>query len=118
MRAFDLVVAPSLTEGQGLVALEAFRAGVPVVASDIPAFRQFVSEHETGWLFASGDAEALAHAIDRSLVVSLHDRTRITTAARVQFLTHYTVDAMVARHDALYAAELAKYVEVGFLQAR
>ena len=38
----DVLVLPSQTEGQGLVVLEAFRAGVPVVVSNIPALADLV----------------------------------------------------------------------------
>jgi glycosyltransferase involved in cell wall biosynthesis len=102
MPAFDLLVVPSLSEGQGLVVLEAFRAGVPVVASDIPALRSLVTDGATGWLFPSGDVGALARAINRALAASLPERARITAAARARFLAEYTVELMVARHEVLY----------------
>jgi L-malate glycosyltransferase len=106
VRAFDMLVVPSLSEGQGLVVLEAFRAGVPVVASDIPALRSLVTDGETGWSFVSADADALARAIDRVLASTPSERSRITAAARGRFLAHYTIDAMVSRHEMLYRAEL------------
>ena len=41
------VVVPSLHEGFGLPVLEAMQLGVPVVASDIPAFREIAGGHAT-----------------------------------------------------------------------
>jgi len=40
-RSGDLVVVPSSREGDGLVALEAISLSLPVLMSDIPAFRRF-----------------------------------------------------------------------------
>lgn len=56
---------PSLVEGFGLPLLQAMSAGVPVVASDIPVFREvaegaalFVTTHDTrAWIEAIGALE-------------------------------------------------------------
>lgn len=52
---------PSKYEGFGLPVLEAMSAGVPVVASDIPAIREVAGDAAT--LVPTGDAERLASAI-------------------------------------------------------
>ena len=102
MGLFDLLVLPSLTEGQGLVVLEAFRSGTPVVASDIAALRQLVTDGETGWLFEVDQADALANTLSRAIDVAAGERERIVQAARRRFLADYTLDIMVARHETLY----------------
>jgi glycosyltransferase involved in cell wall biosynthesis len=104
MPLFDLLVVPSRTEGQGLVVLEAFRANVPVLASDIPAFRSLVAHNRTGWRFALEEPQALAEAIQRSLLVSPDERARITAAARRTFQQSFTADVMVEQHERLYAS--------------
>jgi glycosyltransferase involved in cell wall biosynthesis len=100
--SFDLLVQPSRSEGQGLVVLEAFRAGVPVVASDIPPLAQVVAHGSNGFLFQPDDAEALAAAIRDVLALSTAGREVIVTRARETFLRDYTLDRMIARHDSLY----------------
>ncbi len=102
MPAFDLLAIPSFTEGQGLAALEAFRAGVPVIASDIPALREVVTEGESGWLFDPNDADDMAAAIECALDASTRQRAHVVETARRRFLEHYTLDVMTARHDDLY----------------
>jgi L-malate glycosyltransferase len=102
MSAFDALVVPSFSEGQGLVVLEAFRAGVPVVASAIPSLRQLVIPGHTGWLFDPRDARGLATSIESVLNLSPAERARVTGSARTSFLAGYTVEQMVQRHHRLY----------------
>ncbi|MHB1418806.1 MAG: glycosyltransferase [Bacillota bacterium] len=61
--AADLLVAPSLREGFGLVALEAMATGVPVVASRVGGLPEFVREGENGLLANPGDSTDLAAKI-------------------------------------------------------
>jgi glycosyltransferase involved in cell wall biosynthesis len=53
---------PSIHEGFGLPVLEAMAAGVPVVASDIPAIREVAGDAAV--LAAPGDADAWAEALE------------------------------------------------------
>jgi glycosyltransferase involved in cell wall biosynthesis len=54
------VIAASLGEGFGLPLVEAARHGVPVIARDIPVFREVAGE---GAVYFSGDAPELAAAV-------------------------------------------------------
>lgn len=60
---YDVLVVPSRREAFGLVGLEAYEAGIPVVASCIPGLSEVVRDRETGLMFPPGDAEALAQCI-------------------------------------------------------
>jgi glycosyltransferase involved in cell wall biosynthesis len=59
------VVLPSLKEGWGITNLEAAGCGTPALAADNSALRESVRDGETGFLFPTGDARALAAAMDR-----------------------------------------------------
>jgi glycosyltransferase-like protein len=61
-RAADVFAFPSVKEGFGLAALEALACDLPVVASDLAAFRGFLDER-CARIVAVGDATALAHAL-------------------------------------------------------
>lgn len=67
MAAADVVVAPSLYEPFGLVALEAATAGAPLVVSDTGGLREFVQHGVSGLRTAPGDPAALAGAVSTLL---------------------------------------------------
>jgi len=62
---YDILVIPSRSESFGLVALEAYDASVPVIASDVPGLRKTVLDGKTGLLFESGSSTSLAAAVER-----------------------------------------------------
>ena len=64
-RAADAFAFPSVKEGFGLVVLEALAAGLPVVASDIPVFAEYLRDGESALLVPPGDPGALAEALRR-----------------------------------------------------
>lgn len=61
----DALVLSSLAEGRPNVVLEAFAAGRPVVASDIPGVRELVGTDQRGLLFPPGESTALAACLAR-----------------------------------------------------
>lgn len=67
----DLVVLPSRKEGLPRVLMEAMALGRPCVASDIPGNRELLRPSPrsapAGILFPAGNAETLAHALQRIL---------------------------------------------------
>jgi glycosyltransferase involved in cell wall biosynthesis len=71
-QAFDLFVCPSRREPLPLVMLEAFDAGLPVVASTADGCRELIDEYG-GDLFPIGDVAALAEIL-RSHVASPRPR--------------------------------------------
>jgi phosphatidylinositol alpha-mannosyltransferase len=78
LRRADLVCAPSLHgESFGMVLTEAFAAGAPVVASDIPGYRDVLRDGRDGLLVPAGDALALAEALRR---LALDERLRAEMA--------------------------------------
>jgi glycosyltransferase involved in cell wall biosynthesis len=63
-QAFDLFVCPSRREPLPLVMLEAYDAGLPMIASTADGCRELVEEYD-GDLFPIGDAAALASLLRR-----------------------------------------------------
>jgi phosphatidylinositol alpha-mannosyltransferase len=84
LAAADVLCAPSLHgESFGMVLTEALAASTPVIASDIPGYRDVVRDGIDGVLTPPGDALALAEAL-RSLALDPAARARLSGAARVR----------------------------------
>jgi glycosyltransferase involved in cell wall biosynthesis len=75
---FDLFVLPSYTEGMPNVVLEAFAAGVPVVATAVGGTPEIVEDGVSGYLVPSGDDETMAERI----VEALHDADELPDMGR------------------------------------
>ena len=91
------VLASTRTEGVPQSLLQAFAAGVPVVASDIGGMPEVVAEGVTGLLAASGSAAALAAGIERVLADPPGAMRRAETAARALVEARFSHAASVAR---------------------
>ena len=99
--AFDAFVLCSRAEGLGSIILDAFAAGVPVVATAVGGIPELVSDEATGLLIQVGDAAGLASALERLLSDSAL-RSRLTSAARALVEREFTVQRMAQRYVTLY----------------
>ena len=103
--AADAFVFPSVKEGWGLAVLEALAAGLPVIATDIPVFREFLTPGVDALLVNPGDAGALAGAMERTLT---DGRLRgLLAAAGPETARRFTWDACADQHIRIYQ-ELAQ----------
>jgi phosphatidyl-myo-inositol alpha-mannosyltransferase len=82
LRHAEVLCAPSLRgESFGMVLTEAFAASTPVVASDIPGYRDVARDGLDSLLVPPGDALALAEAL-RALALDPARRASMASAAR------------------------------------
>jgi phosphatidyl-myo-inositol alpha-mannosyltransferase len=107
LAAAKLLVAPSLgNESFGMTITRAFACATPVVASDIPGYREVVTE-STGALVPPGDSEALAETI-ATLLESETARAERGRAARERAESEYAWPLLARRLADCYAAVLAR----------
>ena len=102
----DVLAVPSRREGQGIAALEAMAAGVPLVASRVGGLAGMLTDGETGLLVPPDDPEALAAALSR-LQNDSPLRERLTVAGRALVRERYDVRQMARAVERTYAAVLA-----------
>jgi glycosyltransferase involved in cell wall biosynthesis len=96
------LVFPSITyESFGLVALEAFASGTPVIASRINAIPDLVEEGETGLLFTPGDAADLADKM-RWALLNPGQMAAMGRVARVRYEARYTAERNYEQLVAIY----------------
>jgi glycosyltransferase involved in cell wall biosynthesis/O-antigen ligase len=81
VRAAELLVLSSRSEGFGMVLAEAMALGTPVLSADCPTGpRDLLDAGAAGVLVAPGDPDAMADGIER-LLTDTELRRRVTTAA-------------------------------------
>ena len=97
----DVFVSPAVgQESFGIVLVEAMAAGVPVVATDIPGYREVVRGGVEGLLVPPGDAGALAEALGRVLDdPELSSRLGTAGAERARA---FSWDAVLPRIEEVY----------------
>jgi glycosyltransferase involved in cell wall biosynthesis len=66
-RAVDAYVSCAKSDGSSISLLEAMSTGLPVIVTDIPSNREWVSEPENGYLAPAGSPQGVA---DRMLQVA------------------------------------------------
>ncbi len=101
MTGLDVLLAPSLWEGFGLVFLEAMALGLPIISTRVSAVPEVVADGETGWLVPPGDAGAIAGAL-RDALQDPAERQARGAAGRHRLDTQFTVEQMVERTLAVY----------------
>ncbi len=101
LRSVDVLVNASTAEPFGLSVLEAQACGVPVIGTASGGIPEFVSDGETGLLFAPGRPDALAAGLNRLFGTS-GLRDRLTEAARDDVVARHTVAARAETVAALY----------------
>ena len=87
LRALDVLVNASVAEPFGMSVLEAQACGVAVVGTRAGGIPDFVTDGDNGLLVSSGDADALAKALD-ALVTDADLRSRVATRARASAEGH------------------------------
>ena len=99
--AADALAFPSLKEGWGLAVLEGLAAGLPVVATDLPVFREYLTPGQSALLVPPEDAAALA----RAMLVLVEDRTMAAhlAAHAPAIVSRFSWKATALRHRAIYA---------------
>jgi len=101
MRGAELFVMPSRVEPFGIVALEAWRAGVPAVVTSRGGAGEFVLSRQRGLVVDPERTDDLAEAI-RSLLADPALRLRLQHEASLA-LPDFTWDRLSEQYEAVYA---------------
>src|SRR3990172_2160141 len=94
--ACDVFAMPSRVESFGIVYLEAWAAGKPVIGADIGSSRSIIANGEDGYLVGFGDAETIANRII-FLLEKPSVRHEMGGRGRKKVLKRYTWDYIVDR---------------------
>jgi len=108
LKAFDIFVFPSLTEGLPLVVIEAMATGLPIVASHVGGIPELVVNGETGFLVSPASKEEIKEAIIK-LLNNPELRKEMGQIARKRFETHFSLPQMVQKYIEVYEEVVRKF---------
>ena len=100
INSFDFCVLPSVFEGFGLVAIEAFMNSKTLVATDIPGLNEVVT-NKNGVLVPAKDPVALASAIDK-LATDATLRQELSSQAKKDYENRFSYPMFLENYRALY----------------
>jgi glycosyltransferase involved in cell wall biosynthesis len=107
MTASSFLILPSVCyEGFPMTIVEAYEAGLPVIASDIGALREIVNDGVTGYRARAGDANDLAKCIASATRLSASETLLLREGARQCYELLYSPSANASSLKAVYQAIL------------
>jgi len=101
LRAADIFALPTNWEGFPISILEAMRAGLPIVASDVGGVREAVVDGVNGFLLERGDSAGFRRALER-LLTDESLRARMARESRRMFEENFTASHMFRKTFRIY----------------
>ena len=108
LKCMDFYISPSLSEGLPISLLEAFAAGVPVIATRIPGNKDILCNSDFGILSDPDSPKSLALGIRKMLALSERERNNITQNAFNRVKENFSVVTMADETFQLYGQVLNK----------
>lgn len=105
----DLFVLSTNWEGFPISILEAMRAGLPVISTDVNGVREAVDDGETGLLVSPRDGDGLLDVLEK-LVFDPAMLERMGTRGRAKFEQSFSLDAMLRKTVSVYALAMGKRI--------
>lgn len=101
LKAFDIFVLPSRTEGLPYVILEAGLAGLPTLASEVGGVPEIIESGKSGLLFTPGEKEDLTKAL-QDLLSEKDDWQKLGAELKNKILDEFRLENMVELTSSLY----------------
>ncbi len=108
LKCMNFYISPSLSEGLPISLLEAFAAGIPSIATEIPGNKDILSKSDFGILSDPGSPKSLAQGIRKMLTLSERERNVIAQNAFNRVKDNFSVATMADETFRLYRLVLNK----------
>lgn len=108
LASLEILVLPSIREGQPIVALEAMASGLPIVATNFEGVNETIENGRTGMLVPVKDVKALAEAIV-SVLDDSKKAERLVSQARAVVSKKFNIEDKIAQHQRLYEKLLIQH---------
>lgn len=117
LRAFDVAVMPSHSEGAPLAIIEYMAAGLPIVATRAGGITELIGDGEHGLLVDAQDPAALADALGR-LLSDPALGARLGASAQARQIAEYDLTRTIGRLEELYVALYERAQRAGHTRRR
>jgi len=101
-RLFDLNILASVSDGFGLVLLEAMAMECPVIATDFGGIKDVVRHGENGLLFADGDIDRLANNITQ-IINDKELRNRLVENGLKTAFEEFTMENTIQKYETFFS---------------
>ncbi len=108
LRAFDISVLPSRSEGFSRAIIESMALRLPIIAANIPGNDEAIRDNETGVLVPPDHIEALTQALSL-LAQDSEKRRRLGEAARKEAEARFTIEIQLEKIQAIYTQLLTHH---------
>lgn len=107
LKAMDIYVQPSLSEGLPLAVLESMSLGIPVIATDVGGVREILGDNEYGTLVSAGSWKAILEALlEMSEELPLSKKRAVMSA---QFVNErFSIAKMTSEYVNIYQKVLGR----------
>jgi len=96
LRAYDVFVLPSLSEGFGLALMEAMTSGIPVIASNVGGVPEILHSPGLGIMVSPSSVDELASAMERLCAMEKAKRNEVGNALRNRVCSEFTKGKMIS----------------------
>lgn len=103
--AADVFILPSIFEGLGIVLLEAFRAKLPIIASNVEGPAELLENGKNGILFNSLDENDLVSKI-KEVYNNINLRDKITVNGYKMYEENFTIKFYSRRLEQFYVSKI------------
>lgn len=104
--AMDIFLLPSISEGMGLVLLEAMQAKVPIVASAVGGIPEVIRAGKDGLLVPSGDLAGFTEACNS--IIENPNLAKSLVASGQERWPMFSIESMVKKTEQVYTRLLEK----------
>lgn len=104
----DMMLVTSISEGFGLIFLEAMNAQIPIIGFDVPATNEIIIDKETGILIPPFDTDKLGEAIIEILSNKAIAKQYVT-ASNKRLKDYFSLERMTNATLEFYQASLAEF---------
>ncbi|MCL2146432.1 MAG: glycosyltransferase family 4 protein [Synergistaceae bacterium] len=103
--SFDYLILPSRSEGLSLVILESLMSSTPVIVSDLPSFKECITDGQHGFIFKDNDEDSIVSAIKKAVDIKQGNESLYCDMkkwCRLEYENRFTFNEMMKKYNILY----------------